>query len=72
MPLNQLIVTSCAALLIATSSKTAAADAPFVLTTFTHMEGQYQYPNIVAFDSHANKLRFAMTLFEEYGARMTI
>ena len=50
----------------------AAADAPVVMTTFTHMEGSFQYPNLAAFQAHASKLRAAMSLFEEYGARMTI
>lgn len=50
----------------------AAADAPVVMTTFTHMEGSYQYPTLSAFNLHANKLRTTMSLFEEYQARMTI
>ena len=59
-------------LAIALPCALAHADAPFVLTTFTHMESNYQYPNITVFNNHATKLRFAMTLFEEFGARMTI
>ncbi len=50
----------------------ARADAPMMMTTFTHMEGAYNYPTQLAFNSHLNKLRFGMTLFEEYGAKMTI
>ena len=50
----------------------ARADAPMVMTTFTHMEGAFSYPTVLAFNNHLTKLRFGMTLFEEYGAKMTI
>lgn len=50
----------------------ALADAPFVLTTFTHMEGSYAYPTLLAFNNHVNRLRAGMTIFEECGAKMTI
>ncbi len=63
----------CGALLpLLSTASTRAGDAPFVVTTFTHMEASYQYPTVTAFNSHATKLRFGMTLFEESGARMTI
>ncbi|MSR40945.1 MAG: hypothetical protein EXS10_03475 [Phycisphaerales bacterium] len=57
---------------LASSVFAGGAKAPFVLTTFTHMEASYSYPTALAFNSTAAKLHFAMSLFEEYGARMTI
>jgi hypothetical protein len=61
----------------ATSAQRATQDtrgnAPLYITTMTHMEGNVKDDEIQAsFQKHAADVRWAMNLFDEYGARLTI
>ncbi len=48
-------------------------DAPFFITTMTHMEGNFNDDqNRAVFERHVNELRYGMDLAEEYGALLTI
>lgn len=47
--------------------------APFVITTMTHMEGAFiDDENENVFEKHVSDLRWAMNLFDEYGAKLTV
>ncbi len=57
----------------ATSDPTATTDAPFYFTTMTHMEGNFKDDRDEdLFDRHVEQIRWAMDLFDEYGAKLTI
>ncbi|MEK7632308.1 MAG: hypothetical protein AAB473_00775 [Patescibacteria group bacterium] len=51
---------------------TERTDAPFVITTMTHMEGNFgDNDNKALFLKHVATMRWAMDLFDEYGAKLT-
>ncbi len=67
-----LIVIVIIASIIIPQSPTPATTAPFVITTMTHMEGDFkddQNQNI--FNKRVENMRWAMDLFDEYGAKLT-
>lgn len=48
-------------------------DAPLYITTMTHMEGDFKDDrDETLFKKHASDIRWAMELFDEYGAKLTI
>ncbi|HCC83747.1 TPA: hypothetical protein DEP96_02775 [Candidatus Uhrbacteria bacterium] len=48
------------------------AKQPFIITTMTHMEGVYTDDvNEKVFEKHVADMRWAMDLFDEYGAKLT-
>lgn len=48
-------------------------NAPLYITTMTHMEGNFKDDEVQAlFEKHAADIRWAMNLFDEYGAKLTI
>lgn len=48
-------------------------DAPFYITTMTHMESAFKDDKDEAlFNKHVDDIRWAMKLFDEYGAKLTI
>ncbi len=54
-------------------SEQPLVDAPIFITTMMHMEGKFKDDvDYEAFMEHVNDLRFAMDLFDEYGAKMTL
>lgn len=51
---------------------TKRTDAPFVITTMTHMEGNFKDDvDQNLFKKHVADMRWAMDLFDEYGAKLT-
>lgn len=51
----------------------AKTDAPMYFTTMTHMEGDFKDDvDEGLFDKHVAAIRYAMDLFDEYGAKLTI
>lgn len=51
---------------------TPGTHAPFVITTMTHMEEDFTDDvNKAVFDRHVTDMRWAMKLFDEYGAKLT-
>ncbi len=67
--------TSSSATAAPTTSTTTPASsekAPFVITTMTHMEGNFtDDKNQKVFEKHIADMRWAMDLFDEYGAKLT-
>lgn len=54
---------------VATPTRT---NSPFVMTTMTHMEGNFTDDvNKALFERHVADMRWAMDLFDEYGAKLT-
>ena len=46
--------------------------APFYITSMTHMEGNWDDDSIQPlFEKHVSQMRYAMDLFDEYGAKLT-
>ena len=46
---------------------------PIYISTMTHMEGIFKDDvSEKVFDGHVEDIRFAMDLFDEYGAKLTI
>lgn len=55
-----------------TSTTTPNVKQPFVITTMTHMEGDYtDDEDEKVFNKHVTDMRWAMDLFDEYGAKLT-
>ncbi len=55
-----------------TGTTTPKTKQPFIITTMTHMEGVYTDDvNERVFDKHVADMRWAMDLFDEYGAKLT-
>lgn len=58
---------------ITPATPTHTGTAPFVITTMTHMEDEFiDDKNEQVFEKHVSDLRWAMDLFDEYGAKLTI
>jgi len=56
-----------------TPTPTPRTNAPFVITTMTHMEDEFtDDKEEKVFTKHVADLRWAMDLFDEYGAKLTI
>ncbi len=56
----------------ATDALTHTGTAPFVITTMTHMEGNFKDDvDQNLFTKHVSDMRWAMELFDEYGAKLT-
>lgn len=56
----------------ATTTSTPKKTYPLTLTTMTHMEGDFQDDTIKPlFEKHVADMRWAMDLFDEYGAKLT-
>ncbi len=54
------------------STPTPSENAPFVITTMTHMEEDFtDDTNKKVFEKHVIDMRWAMDLFDEYGAKLT-
>lgn len=54
------------------SSSTPKTNAPFVITTMTHMEGDFtDDKEEKVFKKHVADMEWAMDLFDEYGAKLT-
>ena len=55
------------------ASEPGISDAPFYVTTMTHMESNFKDDKDEdLFDRHVGQIRWAMDLFDEYGAKLTI
>jgi hypothetical protein len=55
------------------SSAPTRDNAPLYITTMTHMEGSFPDDKVEKiFQSHVEDIRWAMELFDEYGAKLTI
>lgn len=53
-------------------SQTVNEVAPFYITSMTHMEGNFiDDKNETVFLKHVDQMRYAMNLFDEYGAKLT-
>ena len=56
----------------AEETPTKRTNAPFVITTMTHMEGNFKDDvDRDLFGKHVDDMRWAMDLFDEYGAKLT-
>lgn len=54
------------------TSEQSGESAPFYLTTMTHMEGNFgDDENEKIFQRHVAQMRYAIDLFDEYGAKLT-
>ncbi len=57
----------------ATTTDVSTENIPITISTMTHMEGNFKDDEVEAlFNKHVEQLRWAMDLFDEYGAKMTI
>lgn len=55
-----------------TPQTTSGEEAPLYISTMTHMEGNFKDDQVEAlFERHVAEMRFAMDLFDAYGAKLT-